>query len=316
MASRLRSSAALLLAALLFLGTGPAVAEEAAWPPVELADSGRHDFLSAINGRPYRVFLRRPPGPAPATGFPVIYLLDGNAYFPQLAELARLSGGRPERSGVAPAVVVGIGYPPEEDIGARRFLDLTPEPQRPLPPRPDGRPWPTAGGAASFAEVIEREVKPLVEHQVPVDPSRQTLVGHSLGGLFVLHSLFAHPGSFRSYVAASPSIWFDGRRILEEAEGYLAAAAQASPARLLVTVGSLETSPGPGLPAAARPQDGMAGMAQALAERLGAASPEALEMRFLLLEGEDHLSVVPATLSRALRFGAAAGETPGGAAQK
>ncbi len=307
--SRRRLAAAALAAAALActLGSPPAGAAEPSWSPVALQDSLQRDLVSAINGRTYRLFLYAPDAPPPAAGFPVVYLLDGAAHFPLLAQLARLSASRSGRSGVAPCVVVGIDHAPgsREAVGdplAARFSDLTPAaPAGSLPPRPGGGAWPASGGAARFAEVLQREIKPLVAARLPLDSARETLVGHSLGGLFALHSLFTRGAGFERYVAGSPSIWFGGGLVLEEAESFLAGRGDGPRPELLITVGGAETSAGPGQPPAERPEEAMANRAEALAARL-AERPDRLASRFVRFAGESHLSVVPAMLSRALRF--------------
>lgn len=301
----------MLAAVTLGAAAGWTQAEEHVWSAVELTGSVRHDFVSRINGGDYRIFLYRPDEPAPPAGFPVLYLLDGGAYFPMLAELARLSGRQPGRSGVSACVVVGLGYPPEmrqaADGLARRFYDLTPPVERDaLPPRPGPLGWPEGGGAALFSRVVEEEVKPLVESRVSIDRTRQTLIGHSLGGLFTLRSLFTGAGPFQRYVAGSPSIWFNDRQVLEEAENFLAAAPGRSRPALLMTVGGLERSAGPGQPPAEQPSDTMVGLTEALAARL-AEAPDRLDSDLALFPDETHLSIVPSMLSRALRFGCTSG---------
>lgn len=53
----------------------------------------------------------------------------------------------------------------------------------------------------------------MVEAVLPIDPDRQSLFGHSFGGLFVLYSLFTRPSAFTTWIAASPSIYWENRTI-------------------------------------------------------------------------------------------------------
>ena len=55
---------------------------------------------------------------------------------------------------------------------------------------------------------------------VPVDATNQALYGHSLGGLAVVHALFTEPKAFRSFIASSPSLWWDGNAVLEDEAGF------------------------------------------------------------------------------------------------
>ena len=52
--------------------------------------------------------------------------------------------------------------------------------------------------------------------RVAVDPARQSLWGHSYGGLFVLHTLLRQPATFQRYIAADPSFWWHDGFILQE----------------------------------------------------------------------------------------------------
>ncbi len=182
---------------------------------VSLPNTDRYD-LTSREGRAYRIFLslpRQEPGP---DGYPVLYLLDGNATFPSAAVSLALQMRRPESTGILPAVVVGIGYPTDDYLDApRRTHDYTVQLEADeLPPRRDGAQWPPTGGANAFLDFIVDEVKPSVARRLHVDQNREALFGHSFGGFFALHALFSRPAAFRSYIAASPSIWY-GRQALE-----------------------------------------------------------------------------------------------------
>lgn len=228
-------------------------------------------------------------------------------------------------------MVVGIGYPNGEDYDlAARTLDYTP----PLPGTDgtdgtDGKAGTAAesggksGGAERFLDFINLELKPLVRQLAPLNAQRQALFGHSFGGLFVLHTLFHHPASFQTYVAASPSIWWGGRQVLAGLDG-LAQRSGGTP-RLLLTVGQLEQAAPPrapdGGPAAAVPAAStavspaaavrdrvrsdrrMVDEARNLAEALQAAQPAPLaRVRYIELGGENHGSALFPALSRGLEF--------------
>jgi hypothetical protein len=87
-------------------------------------------------------------------------------------------------------------------------------------------------------------VKPWVRERYAIDPNRQVLFGHSMGGLFVLHTMFTAPESFNFYLAASPSIRFSNGIVLREASAF-----EANPGRTrvraMITVGGLESQPSP-----------------------------------------------------------------------
>ncbi|PWV97347.1 hypothetical protein DFQ01_12278 [Paenibacillus cellulosilyticus] len=169
---------------------------------------------SRYNGAGYRIMVSIPVKPAPAEGYPVLYALDGNAYFGSMAEAMRMQSRHP--LGLAPGIIVGIGYDSEAEepfVADRRFYDYTTQ-STPNFARPDGTPWPTTGGAEFFLAFIEEELKPEIERRYPIDRSRQGLFGHSLGGYFTLYALMHRPGTFRTYVAGSPSIWWNEQELL------------------------------------------------------------------------------------------------------
>lgn len=92
--------------------------------PVELPHT--HSLaVTSPGGAEYRLLIAVPPEPAPADGFPVLVLVDGDALFPTALSAARLQAGRPEVSGVGPAVILGVGYPGAAPFDAeRRRQDL------------------------------------------------------------------------------------------------------------------------------------------------------------------------------------------------
>lgn len=176
--------------------------------------------LAAPDGGPeYRVSVWAPSGAQPPRGgYPVVYMLDGNAVFESLTRTA--SALPPGQS--LQAVVVGIGYDDAErfNVTARSY-DYTPpspgaEAPRGSPRDPDARGWAKPGGGADrFLGILQQRIQPLVERRYAVDASNRTLYGHSYGGLFALHVALRQPQAFQHYVAASPSIWWNGNFILQ-----------------------------------------------------------------------------------------------------
>ncbi|KAF1017152.1 MAG: Ferri-bacillibactin esterase BesA [Stenotrophomonas maltophilia] len=146
------------------------------------------------------------PVKAPKTPLPSLYALDGNAVAmvldePMLAELAARK---------APPVLVLIGYDNELRIdSAARTRDYTAW----IDQFDDegGSTQAAGGGAWAFADLIERRIKPEVARRANIDPQQQALWGHSLGGLFVLSTLYTRPAAFQYYLSASPSLrWSQG----------------------------------------------------------------------------------------------------------
>ncbi len=277
---------------------------------VSLPDTDRYDVTSR-EGHEYRIFLSLPrhePGP---DGYPVLYLLDGNATFPSAAVSLALQMRRPESTGVLPAAVVGIGYPTDDYLDAEgRTRDYTvPLAPDELPPRRDGAQWPPTGGADAFLDFIVNEVKPAIGQRFRVDRSRESLFGHSFGGFFVLHALFSRPAAFRSYIAASPSIWYGRQALDRELTAFCESRDRTvPPRRLLITVGGDEQlgeqeSSGEGSASARwKRQTRMVGNARETAARIANAAGTAVDVSFTEFANENHASVLPASITRALRF--------------
>lgn len=259
--------------------------------PFSLPNTEVHN-LKAANGFGYDVHLWWPNSEAPAEGYPVLYLLDGQDNF----AVAAATAGRMERfsprSGVVPGVVVAISAANLKE----RAVSFTPA----VPGHDDGK----TGGADAFLTFIEAELKPFVEKRFKIDQSRQTLMGHSYGGLFTLHVLFTRPELFESYIAVSPSIWFGDMLLLRE-EAVFADRLRAEPMkrRLFLWAGEYEqTQPPPlGLKAEARAKTlalarhRMVDNAREMAWRLETLAPHGLTTRFTVANGATHgTSMLPA----------------------
>ncbi|WP_342436126.1 alpha/beta hydrolase-fold protein [Paenibacillus sp. FSL L8-0436] len=249
-----------------------------------------HVLYAGEQNLEYRILVSHPSGEAPPEGYPVIYTLDGNAVFHTLAESARLQTRKPH--GYDPVVIVAIGYPSSEPFDmTRRCYDFTmPAKLESLPKRPDGSEWPEHGGADSFLDLLENEIMPLISGLFPVDSQRQSLFGHSLGGLLVLHALFTRPQLFTHFAAGSPSVWWGGYSLLVEQERFSAIYPGLKLQRkLLITIGAEEL-------------DHMVEDAEKLPVLLAPLAAEGLQVSLAKFPQEGHVTVLPAALSRLLRF--------------
>ena len=159
---------------------------------------------------------------------------------------------------------------------------------------------------------LTEELRPAIAAAFKVETSRQTLYGHSLGGLFTLGVLFRHPEAFQTYAASSPSIWWNRRALLKLVPAFeKRVAAGEVAARVLVTIGALEQTPPAVPPPNMTPaqvrkliKDGlMVDNARELGARLAALKGgPGYHARFAEFVDEDHMSVVPASLGRTLSF--------------
>lgn len=268
------------------------------WSAVVLPAAQQLDVRAAASGHRYRIFVSVPDAPPPPSGYPVLYVLDGNAAFPVAAFLARRATDRRDVTGHLPPLVVGIGYPGDADfdLDARR-RDYTVGAGEPGTPADEG-------GADAFLDFIDHELKPLIAARHPVDPSRQALFGHSFGGLFVLHALFTRPTSFSTYLASSPSIWWKDRQVLSGLPAL--ANLRAVQPRVQISVGALEDDPPRGkVPPeirAIRASRPMVSEARSLAARLREMPGWRARVAYHELAGEDHGPAWLPAMSRGLPF--------------
>ena len=136
---------------------------------------------------------------SPESAYPVVYVTDGDWHIQHLSGIIRFLSG----NGIAPeCILVAIPH-------SNRDNDLVPSAN-------------TTGSASGHADLflnfIVDELIPGVEAEYRTQPFR-VLAGHSYGGLFTTYAMLSpRRNVFNGYVAADPSLWWDGRRMIREAE--------------------------------------------------------------------------------------------------
>jgi len=308
-----------ILAALLSLFSFAANAAEEA--PSLRARAFSESTVRSARGLEYQILVSAPSGPPPQRGFPVIYVLDGDAWFRPALEIARMR----EYEKLTPPIIVGVSYPGRRFFDWRRTYDFSPPGSVDAEIKEAGG---AVGGADEFLAFLNEKLKPWVRQRHRVAADAEILFGHSFGGMFALHALYTAPESFDIYLIASPSLLFCDKIVLKREAAFLGSPQRTS-VRALVTVGEFEypkisealkedyrryyaahpeETPGQTAQQAAddlfarRPDDGnatMAGEARALAERLSKAG---VNVRFAYFEGEEHMSAGVSALNRGIPF--------------
>lgn len=174
---------------------------------------GRRETFDDL-GRTITVYL--PPGydERLEQRYPVLYMQDGQNLFDphrsfipgnhwQLQEAADAAIG--ERT-AAPMIIVGIDH-----AGPARIDEYTPT----RDPKHSG-----GGRAAEYATFLLEKVKPEIDKRYRTIPEQAAIGGSSLGGLVSLHLALKHPDVFQSAAVMSPSVWWNGRAILDEVDAY------------------------------------------------------------------------------------------------
>jgi predicted alpha/beta superfamily hydrolase len=179
----------LLLFVLLLIEVLPASAQDnqsssTTNPPVTIPNTETFLMSSRNTGGSYQIFVGLPEDYAVQhedTRYSVIYLLDANYYFGAITDFIRVENLVQEMPNL---IVVGIGYPEKPLEG--RVADMLQNPDK-------------------FVKFVGDELIPLIDQTYRTkDGPDRTLLGHSLGGQFVLYTLFSRPELFARYVAASP----------------------------------------------------------------------------------------------------------------
>lgn len=131
--------------------------------------------------------------------YPVLIVMDGeNLFLPTVGIMNQLSSPFSANDQTPPMIVVGIP-------NTNRDRDLSPT--KAMIGR-DSATLENTGGANKMAEFIAEELIPFIDQNYNTTANR-TLVGHSLGGLFVINTLLYHSHLFSNYLAIDPGLSWD-----------------------------------------------------------------------------------------------------------
>jgi predicted alpha/beta superfamily hydrolase len=244
--------------------------------------------ITSDAGENYRIFVSYPAAEAPPDGFPVLYVLDGNTVFASFAETRRMQ----EYYAVGKSIIVGVGYPTDQLYDTRRLNDFTPPLRQPVPAHLRRLAQFKSGGRDAFLDFLTGKLRAEIGRRYRIDPQRQSLFGHSLGGLLAMYSLYSRPQAFHSIVAASPSLeWNEQGVLLEERDftARLTSGKVGTTSRLLVVIGRRDVDDDPYL-------------AEALVRRLDRLSGYGLRTRLVWYDEEGHMTVPARAVPDTLRF--------------
>ncbi len=199
-----------ILLALAILAPASAFAASTLDPRVPAHESFTVDSAVLKESRHINVYT--PPGYATNkdTRYPVLYMPDGGLAedFPHVAADVDSAIRAGE---VRAMIVVGI-----ENTERRR--DMT----GPTEVDSDRKIAVHVGGSAAFRAFIADELMPDVRRRYRTS-GNNAIVGESLAGLFVLETFFARPELFDTYIALSPSLWWNHQALTRGAASALKA---------------------------------------------------------------------------------------------
>lgn len=235
---------------------------------------------SSTNGQSYQIYIALPQeyDAEISKSYPVIYVLDGNAWFGVTTTITRMMAFGNELSDV---IVVGIGYSTDsiDEILKFREMDFTPTQINE-----------NTGGAEQFLRFLEKDLISYVDSNYRTKEDDRTLVGKSHGGLFALYSLFQAPGIFSRYVVISPTLWWDDRIIFEYEEAF-AATHTDMPIDIFLAVGSEEPES----------KYRMISNLRELQTKLEGRQNERIEIDMVVMENETHSSITAGAISKGIR---------------
>lgn len=299
----------LVVLAMLTTGTMAAVAADPT-APVTPDESEPMLITDDVTGERYRLDVSIPEAPPPPGGYPVLYVLDGNARFGLLREARdTLSRSTGDDQGL-PLVIVGVGYPGVSRFDVeRRQRDYTPSASTVVAGTGNAggveekaaevRQQATsdvAGHAPQFLRFLTGQLMPWVEQRLETDSRRQALLGHSLGGLFALYVQQRCPDCYDSLFAISPSLWWNDASLGQQLAGHIDDrqwCARLSDRLLFIGVGEREQSAEEpdGRRASLRRERAMVDRARDYQARLSRGCP-GLESEFRVFPDEHHGSVM------------------------
>lgn len=164
---------------------------------------------SAALGEARRINVYTPPDAADAR-LPVLYIPDGGVHedFPHVTAAvdAAIRAGE-----MRPVLLAGM-----ENTERRR--DMT----GPTTVDEDRRIAPRVGGSAAFRAFIADELMPEVRRRCRAS-DETAIMGESLTGLFAVETFLLQPALFRTCIALSPSLWWNGESLVRGAAEHVRA---------------------------------------------------------------------------------------------
>jgi predicted alpha/beta superfamily hydrolase len=162
-------------------------------------------------------------------------MLDGNAYIDAIANSVDVLV-RKKKIPVDP-IVVGIGYENAYLMDSLRNRDYT------FPIALPADSFKISGNGDKFYNFLQTRVINWIDSTYRTDKTDRTIMGHSLGGYFVLYVLsrnLADSVVFNKYVAASPSIYYHNDYVIDEIAAAAVSEKNIKITNLYLTIGELE----------------------------------------------------------------------------
>ena len=209
--------------------------------------------------------------------YPTVYILDANVAFDMISTLMKLiSNGLDCKQ----AIYVGIGYKDFMVMDSLRGRDYS-------YPYKEGIPG--SGGGKLFTVFLQNELIPHIDSAYRTKSADNTLIGHSLGGYYVMYNLLSsaveNKPMFRNYIAGSPFVIND--QYLVDLEQKLSAQTDSLPVKLFMcsgTIGDVDS------------------MLIVFTDKLKKRNYKGFELKSNVLNDFDHMDALFPTWSKGLRY--------------
>lgn len=261
--------------------------------PKERITEPDHTISSKIMDRDYQLFISFPRSYSTkdTISYPVLYVLDGKYVFPLLRGTQYWLDTYSE---IEDVIIVGIGSEQNRSswVINRTYDYTTSIDTTTTRNREKGYGFPKgtlkSGGADKFLTCIKNEISPFVDKNYKTNTDRGIL-GASFGGLFAAYCFLNSDGYFTRFGIVSPSLWWDNEKLLNEAITQFTTdeSKDIPKTKVLISVGENE---GPSM---------VPSMVK-FSSYLEYVDYENVDLDWHIFDGESHISVGPASVSRAL----------------
>jgi predicted alpha/beta superfamily hydrolase len=251
----------------------------------------KHEFeinSISVEGETYPIEVVLPDEYDSTLRYPVLYVTDWWFYSHYDLHVHKLLS---EYNLIDPIIIVGIGTIGDRtDWSMERRRDLTPthliDENRSDSSEAGSRG--ITGGAENFLMFIKSELIPDIESRYLTDTLNRGFVGYSFGGLFGAFILSTEPQLFQHYLLGSPTMKYDDFIVMDELM-------ETTPEKLnsvksiFISVGEEELG------------DDLKGFAD-LRDFILAVDLAYLNFESTIIYGEGHVSAIPQTLIKGLKF--------------
>lgn len=267
---------------------------------ISLPNTDTKLMTSKENGIKYKLFISLPEGYRSSDeSYPVLYLLDPDDEFPIAENIAR---NLVNYSTIRPFIIVGIGYQDQDlskmepklfwkNFSANRARDFIPMQVKAGIEDFEGGDGEnkglarSTGGSEKFKSFMEKELIPSIDRSYRTSKER-ALLGHSQAGLFATWMMLTYPSIFRKYLILSPSLWVEKGQMIKQSHKLNTTIE----IKAYFSVGSLE-------------YDSKRSMVDDVKVFYsGFPKSKSFESKFEIVDDENHVSMVPAALTKGFKF--------------